>query len=147
MEDLTKQIQILKEYGLNDNKIMVLLTLAIEEYIEDVSIDLEDANDTDLARLEQEISVVKEKTLSEEEAGQTLKDVLSKIYGMSSESKLNTFLSQYMDDCIEQAKQTKDFVSKVQANDPEALKQVIMAQNSPDYEDAKSAYDAASQLD
>ena len=148
MENQIKsKIEKLKELGLDEKRIVSLIRLGFEEFLNDMEDDLLQANEQDLDSLNDYLSGIEKEDLTTEEATNTLKDILKKVYGISAENNWNTFLIEYLDQCIQEGKDMEDFLTKLKNDDPEALKQVIAAQQNPDFEAAKSAIELTSKVE
>ena len=148
MENQIKsKIEKLKELGLDEKRIVSLIRLGFEEFLDDMEDDLLQANEQDLDSLNDYLSGIEKEDLTTEEATNTLKDILKKVYGISAENNWNTFLIEYLDQCIQEGKDMEDFLTKLKNDDPEALKQVIAAQQNPDFEATKSAIELTSKVE
>lgn len=145
--DIKSKIEKLKELGLDEKKIVSLIRLGFEDFLEEMENDLIQASDEDLDALTNDISNIETEDLTTDEATKVLKDLLKKIYGISAESTWNTFLLEYLDQCVEEAKAMEEFFIKLKNDDPEALKQVIAAQQDPDFQAAKAVVEEVSKLD
>ncbi|MHC1716955.1 MAG: hypothetical protein AB9915_03690 [Candidatus Dojkabacteria bacterium] len=138
-EEIKNQITKLREYGLSDSKINVLLEIAFDEYLDEMEEDLLQANMKDIDSLQEMLK-------TNEDSNTTLMNIFQKVYGINAESKLKAFMLTYLENCVSEAGQVKDFVSKAQNNDPDTLRQVANAQDDPDYEAAKTAYETATKI-
>jgi hypothetical protein len=145
--EIQNQIEKLKGFGLDDTKITALIHLAFEDFIDEMEDDLGEVNSEELKMLDEELQAINKETLSEQDASNLLKDILRKIYGIQAEGHWNKYLLTYLQECVQEAGEAKDFFTKVQNDDPEALKQIIAAQQSPDYDAAKAAIEEVSKLD
>jgi hypothetical protein len=145
--DIKIKIEKLKELGLDEKRIVSLIRLGFEEFLDEMEEDLLQANEEDLDALDSYLTGIEKEDLTTEEASNTIKDILQKVYGISAQNNWNTFLVDYLDQCIEEGKAMEDFLTKLKNDDPEALKQVIAAQQDPDFEAAKSAVELTSKLD
>lgn len=144
--DIKNKIAKLKEMGMDEKRLHALIMLGFEDFLDEVEHDLIEASQQDLDSLLSELENAKSENMKSEEAAKLLKDTLRKIYGINAENKWNTFLLGYLDQCIEEGLAIQDFLTKLKNDDPKALKQVIAAQQDPDFEAAKTAVEAASKL-
>lgn len=146
MNKLETQIQKLREYGLSDNKIYALIILAQEEFFDEMQAELMDADDQELSTLAEELSQVDIQNIDKEKGSELLESSLKRIYGISVESKIQTFITNYLKDCVIEAEEVKDFMVKYQQGDPETLQKVIDAQNDPDFKDMEEALKVAEDI-
>jgi hypothetical protein len=146
MNKLETQIQKLREYGLSDNKIYALIILAQEEFFDEMQAELMDADDQELSTLAEELSQVDIQNIDKEKGSELLESSLKRIYGMSVESKIQTFVANYLENCVLEAEEVKDFLIKYQQGDPETLQKVIDAQNDPDFKDMEEALKVAEDI-
>jgi hypothetical protein len=58
---------------------------------------------------------------------------------MSAQSKIENFLIEYFQDAVNQAKEAKDMLTKLQNNDPELMEEIKKVENDPN----KAAIDEA----
>lgn len=144
---INSKIEKLKELGLDEKRIVSLIRLGFEDFLDDMEEDLLQANEQDLDSLNEYLTGIEKEDLTTQEATDTLKDILKKVYGISAENSWNTFLMDYLDQCIQEGKAMEDFLTKLKNDDPEALKQVIATQQDPDFEATKTAIDLASKLE
>ena len=144
--DIKIKIEKLKELGLDEKRIVSLIRLGFEEFLDEMKEDLLQANEEDLDSLNSYLTGIEKEDLTIEEASSTLKDILQKVYGISAQNNWSSFLVDYLDQCIEEGKAMEDFLTKLKNDDPEALKQVIAAQQDPDFEAAKSTIELTSKL-
>ncbi len=144
---INSKIEKLKELGLDEKRIVSLIRLGFEDFLDDMEEDLLQANEQDLDSLNDYLTGIEKEDLTTQEAIDTLKDILKKVYGISAENSWNTFLMDYLDQCIQEGKAMEDFLTKLKNDDPEALKQVIATQQDPDFEATKTAIDLASKLE
>lgn len=144
---INSKIEKLKELGLDEKRIVSLIRLGFEDFLDDMEEDLLQANEQDLDSLNDYLTGIEKEDLTTQEAIDTLKDILKKVYGISAENSWNTFLMDYLDQCIQEGKAMEDFLTKLKNDDPEALKQVIAAQQDPNFEATKTAIDLASKLE
>lgn len=144
---INSKIEKLKELGLDEKRIVSLIRLGFEDFLDDMEEDLLQANEQDLDSLNDYLTGIEKEDLTTQEAIDTLKDILKKVYGISAENSWNTFLMDYLDQCIQEGKAMEDFLTKLKNDDPQALKQVIAAQQDPDFEATKTAIDLASKLE
>lgn len=144
---INSKIEKLKELGLDEKRIVSLIRLGFEDFLDDMEEDLLQANEQDLDSLNDYLTGIEKEDLTTQEAIDTLKDILKKVYGISAENSWNTFLMDYLDQCIQEGKAMEDFLTKLKNDDPQALKQVIAAQQDPNFEATKTAIDLASKLE
>ncbi|MDX9739500.1 MAG: hypothetical protein RBT33_04075 [Candidatus Dojkabacteria bacterium] len=144
---IDSKIEKLKELGLDEKRIVSLIRLGFEDFLDDMEEDLLQANEQDLDSLNDYLTGIEKEDLTTQEATDTLKDILKRVYGISAENNWNTFLIDYLDQCIQEGKAMEDFLTKLKNDDPQALKQVIAAQQDPDFEATKTAIDLASKLE
>lgn len=144
---INSKIEKLKELGLDEKRIVSLIRLGFEDFLDDMEEDLLQANEQDLDSLNDYLTGIEKEDLTTQEAIDTLKDILKKVYGISAENSWNTFLMDYLDQCIQEGKAMEDFLTKLKNDDPQALKQVIATQQDPDFEATKTAIDLASKLE
>ncbi len=144
---INSKIEKLKELGLDEKRIVSLIRLGFEDFLDDMEEDLLQANEQDLDSLNDYLTGIEKEDLTTQEATDTLKDILKRVYGISAENNWNTFLIDYLDQCIQEGKAMEDFLTKLKNDDPQALKQVIAAQQDPDFEATKTAIDLASKLE
>ncbi|MFA5622853.1 MAG: hypothetical protein WC981_01320 [Candidatus Dojkabacteria bacterium] len=144
---INSKIEKLKELGLDEKRIVSLIRLGFEDFLDDMEEDLLQANEQDLDSLNEYLTGIEKEDLTTQEATDTLKDILKKVYGISAENNWNTFLIDYLDQCIQEGKAMEDFLTKLKNDDPQALKQVIAAQQDPNFEATKTAIDLASKLE
>jgi len=145
--DIKEKIEKLQSLGLDEGRIVALINLGFEDFIDTISEDLEQASADDISKLLSDLEKVNTENMNPEEATNTIKESLQKIYGLSYEGKWLSFLSEYLDECLEEANSAKEFLTKVENNDPEALKQVIKAQNDPNFESIKKVVESTSSFD
>lgn len=146
-KEIKNKIEKLKEMGMDEKRLHALIMLGFEDFLDEVEQDLIEASQSDLDLLLSELENAKSEDMKSEEAAIVLRDMLRKVYGINAENKWNTFLLGYLDQCIEEGAAIQDFLTKLKNDDPEALKQVIAAQQDPDFEAAKAAVEAASKLE
>ncbi|PKN03001.1 hypothetical protein CVU76_03170 [Candidatus Dojkabacteria bacterium HGW-Dojkabacteria-1] len=146
-KEIKNKIEKLKEMGMDEKRLHALIMLGFEDFLDEVEQDLIEASQSDLDLLLSELENAKSEDMKSEEAAIVLRDMLRKVYGINAENKWNTFLLGYLDQCVEEGAAIQDFLAKLKNDDPEALKQVIAAQQDPDFEAAKAAVEAASKLE
>jgi DNA replicative helicase MCM subunit Mcm2 (Cdc46/Mcm family) len=146
MDDIKKHIAKLKEYGLSDNKIYALIILAQEEFFDSMEDELIDADEKELSTLAETISDTEIENLDKENSSKLLESTLKKIYGISAESKIQSFIADYLADCVKEAKDVKDFLLKYQQGDPETLKKILEAKKDPNYKDMEDAFNTAQKI-
>ncbi len=144
--EIKNKLNTLKELGIDEQRLLALVQLCFEDFLDEMEEDLVEASQEDLDSLAKEVASMKKEKMNPDQATSSLKEILKKVYGLSAESTWNSYLSKYLDTCITDANSIKDFVAKLEDNDPEALKQVIIAQQDPDFDNVKSAVEEASQL-
>ncbi len=143
-EQIKQRIEKLKEMGLDEKKIYSLMMLGFEDFLDEVQDDLVQAGEADMNDLLKEVENATSSEMTNEEKTKFLENSLRRIYGITAEGKWKTFLTEYLDKCIKDAEYVKDFITRLNNNDPEALKQVILAQQDPDFELTKKAIEQVS---
>jgi len=145
--EIKEKIKRLLSLGLDEGRIVALINLGFEDFLESISEDLQQASAEDISKLLSELEQVNKDEMNPEEATAIIKDSLQKIYGLSYEGKWLSFLSEYLDECLEEANSAKEFLTRIENNDPEALKQVIKAQQDPDFDSVKKVIEATADFD
>lgn len=146
-KEIKNKIEKLKEMGMDEKRLHALIMLGFEDFLDEVEQDLIEASQQDLDLLLSEVENAKSENMKSEEAAILLRDMLRKVYGINAENKWNTFLLGYLDQCVEEGTTIQDFLTKLKNDDPEALKQVIAAQQDPDFDLAMKAVEEASKLE
>jgi len=131
MENITKNIQTLKDNGLDNKKIEKLFNLCIDDFLLELS--------EDIVNLSQEDQDEINNTLNNISLGDMLNnrsnpivEVITKMYGISSKHKLITFIDKYFEDAVSQTDTIKNFIKKLESKDPEALQRYQDSLNNPD---------------
>src|SRR5690606_33862034 len=101
---IDSKIEKLKELGLDEKRIVSLIRLGFEDFLDDMEEDLLQANEQDLDSLNDYLTGIEKEDLTTQEATDTLKDILKRVYGISAENNWNTFLIDYLDQCIQEGK-------------------------------------------
>lgn len=146
MDEIKKQVDKLKEFGLSDNKIYALIILAQEEFLDNMEDDLLESNDQELQTLADELSNIDIQNIDEKDSSNLLNTTLKRIYGMSVESKIHSFIAEYLANCVDDAQKVKDFLNKYNQGDIESIQKVLDAQNDPDYKDMEEALKTAQEI-
>jgi len=146
-KEIANKIAKLKEMGMDEKRLHALIMLGFEDFLDEVEQDLIEASQQDLDILLSEIENAKSENMKSEDAAILLRDMLRKVYGINAENKWNTFLLGYLDQCVEEGTAIQDFLTKLKSDDPKALKQVITAQQNPDFNLAMKAVEESSKLE
>lgn len=143
--EIEKLMNELKSYGLDDKKLEALMSLAYEDFMAELKLDLENLSDDDMTQLENTFTGMKLEDLMTTKDSK-VNEILQKVYGMSAKSKVDTFVIEYLQDAVNQAKEAKDMLIKLQNNDPQLLEEIKNMDNNPNKADIDAAIKAASEI-
>ncbi len=143
--EIEKLMSELKSYGLDDKKLDALMSLAYDDFMAEFKLDLENLSDDDMTQLENAFTGMKLEDLMTTKDSK-VNEILQKVYGMSAKSKVDTFVIEYLQDAVNQAKEAKDMLTKLQNNDPQLLEEIKNMDNNPNKADIDAAIKAASEI-
>ncbi len=140
MDNIKNLIEELKTLGFNQEQITEVMQLGEEEIVDIV---LEDfAFNAPEEKVKEYSETVSQLKGNPEKFAQTFNEIMAIHYGAENvEKKKEELLTEYLQNIINLTKQTKEVKEKYEQGDPETVKAVQEAQNSPLIQDMAKKMD------
>lgn len=142
MNNIQENIKKLMSLGLDNLRISALFKLCLDDFFLEVSEDIANLDESERTSLETELQSVNLDNLIDP-TKDVVSGVLEKVYGMSYKNKLISFVDKYFAEAVTQAMEMKEFMLKLQSNDPDAMQKYQAALNSQDTKDLEEAMNAS----